>query len=83
MHMRTCRWMAGYFPIRLHKTVDLPADKSYIFGYHPHGIISLGAFCNFSTDATDFSGLFPGINLRLLTLTPNFRIPFYGFVRLR
>ncbi|CAF3673311.1 unnamed protein product [Rotaria sp. Silwood1] len=66
-----------YFPIHLHKTCDLPPDRSYIFGYHPHGIISLGAFCNFATEATDFEHKFPGINLRLLTLTSNFRIPFY------
>ena len=67
-----------YFPIRLHKTHDLPADRSYIFGYHPHGIISLGAFCNFATEATGFEEKYPGINLRLLTLSANFRIPFYG-----
>ncbi|CAF1155962.1 unnamed protein product, partial [Didymodactylos carnosus] len=66
-----------YFPIHLHKTCDLSPDRSYIFGYHPHGIISLGAFCNFATEATDFEHEFPGINLRLLTLTSNFRIPFY------
>jgi hypothetical protein len=29
--------------------------------------------------ATGFDEKYPGINLRLLTLTPNFRIPFYGF----
>ena len=31
-----------YFPIRLHKTCDLPPDRPYIFGYHPHGVIALG-----------------------------------------
>lgn len=67
-----------YFPIHLHKTCDLPADRPYIFGYHPHGIISLGAFCNFATEATGFEDKFPNINLRLLTLSANFRIPFYG-----
>lgn len=41
------------------------------------GIISLGAFCNFATEATDFSKKFPNIDLRLLTLTTNFRIPFF------
>ncbi|CAF3858727.1 unnamed protein product [Rotaria sp. Silwood1] len=69
----------NYFPIQLHKTCDLPADRSYIFGYHPHGIISLGAFCNFATEATGFEEKFPGIDLRLLTLKSNFRIPFFGF----
>lgn len=67
-----------YFPIRLHKTCDLPPDRPYIFGYHPHGIISLGAFCNFATEATGFSEKYPGIDLRLLTLKVNFRIPFYS-----
>lgn len=46
-------------------------------GYHPHGIISMGAFANFATEATGFSEMFPGIQLSLLTLTSNFRIPFY------
>ncbi|CAF1137013.1 unnamed protein product [Rotaria sordida] len=72
------KWFADYFPIRLHKTCDLPADRSYIFGYHPHGIISFGAFCNFATEGTSFEEKFPNINLRLLTLKSNFRIPFYG-----
>lgn len=67
----------GYFPIHLHKTCDLPADRPYIFGYHPHGIISLGGFGNFATEATGFEKLYPGINLRLLTLGANFNIPFY------
>ncbi|CAF0866014.1 unnamed protein product [Rotaria sordida] len=72
------KWFADYFPINLHKTCDLPSDRSYIFGCHPHGIISLGAFCNFATEATNFEEKFPGINLCLLTLKANFRIPFYG-----
>jgi len=71
-------WFRDYFPISLLKTVDLDPNKNYIFGYHPHGIIGLGAFCNFATDATGFSQLFPGINLRLLTLATNFRIPLFG-----
>ena len=23
----------------------------YVFGYHPHGTISVGAFCSFATDS--------------------------------
>lgn len=71
------KWFVGYFPIRLHKTCDLPPDRSYVFGYHPHGIICLGAFGNFVTEATGFENLFPGINLRFLVLNSNFQIPFY------
>jgi 2-acylglycerol O-acyltransferase 2 len=69
-----------YFPISLVKSADIPADRPYIFGYHPHGIIAIGALTNFATEATGFSRLFPGINLRLLTLTMNFQIPFSSLV---
>ncbi|CAJ1342943.1 unnamed protein product [Effrenium voratum] len=37
----------------------------------------MGAVCNFATEATGFSELFPGIDLRLLTLGTNFRIPVF------
>ena len=47
----------------------------YIFGYHPHGIMGLGAFCNFSTEATEVSKKFPGIRPYLATLAGNFRMP--------
>jgi 2-acylglycerol O-acyltransferase 2 len=67
---------AEYFPIRLHRTVELDPRNNYIFAYHPHGIISHGAFGNFVTEATGFSRLFPGITNTLLTLDTNFSIPF-------
>ncbi|KFY57435.1 hypothetical protein V497_05554, partial [Pseudogymnoascus sp. VKM F-4516 (FW-969)] len=51
--------------------------RGYIFGYHPHGIISHGAFAAFATEALGFAQLFPGITNSLLTLDSNFRIPFY------
>ncbi|KAH6675633.1 diacylglycerol O-acyltransferas-like protein 2B [Halenospora varia] len=68
---------ASYFPARLHRTQELPATRKYIFGYHPHGILSLGAFGAFATEALGFSQLFPGIKNTLLTLDSNFRIPIY------
>ncbi|KAH8591401.1 diacylglycerol acyltransferase-domain-containing protein [Bisporella sp. PMI_857] len=68
---------ASYFPARLHRTAELPATRKYIFGYHPHGIISHGAFAAFGTEALGFSQLFPGIKNTLLTLDSNFRIPLY------
>ncbi len=45
------------------KTADLDPEKNYIFCYHPHGVISLGAIANFTTESTGFSRLFPGISL--------------------
>jgi len=68
---------AQYFPARLYRTVELPPTRKYIFGYHPHGIISMGAFVAFSTEALGFGQLFPGIKNSLLTLDSNFRIPIY------
>ncbi|PYH97007.1 diacylglycerol o-acyltransferase [Aspergillus ellipticus CBS 707.79] len=68
---------ASYFPARLHRSEHLLPTRKYIFGYHPHGIISHGAFAAFATEALGFSALFPGITNTLLTLDSNFRIPFY------
>ncbi|KAG0753970.1 hypothetical protein G6F62_006881 [Rhizopus arrhizus] len=56
---------------------ELDPEQNYLLGYHPHGIISMGAFANFATEATGFSKLFPGIKPSLLTLAQNFRIPIY------
>ncbi|KAL1890251.1 diacylglycerol O-acyltransferase 1 [Sporothrix stenoceras] len=70
-------WFANYFPAQLHKTADLPADRKYIFGYHPHGIISHGAWVAFGTNALGFREKYPGITNSLLTLDSNFNIPFY------
>ncbi|KAI1306939.1 diacylglycerol acyltransferase-domain-containing protein [Xylaria venustula] len=70
-------FFADYYPARLHKTHELPETRKYIFGYHPHGIISHGAWAAFATDALGFSEKFPGIINSLLTLDSNFRIPFY------
>ncbi len=64
-----------YFPVTLEKTVDLDPNKNYVMGYHPHGILSCGAFCNFGSDATGFSEKFPGVTPYLLTLETNFRWP--------
>merc|ERR1712157_654837 len=49
------RHFVNYFPCRLIKTHNLDPNEKYVFCYHPHGIISLGAFGNFATDATGFS----------------------------
>ena len=68
---------ASYFPARLHRTVELEPTRKYIFGYHPHGIISHGAFAAFATEALGFSELFPGITNTLLTLEANFQVPLY------
>ncbi|KAF7237916.1 Diacylglycerol O-acyltransferase 2 [Varanus komodoensis] len=69
------RYFRDYFPVRLVKTHNLLTNRNYIFGYHPHGIMGLGAFCNFGTEATGVGQKFPGIRPYLATLAGNFRMP--------
>lgn len=130
---RKLRWwkeFANYYPIKLHKTVDLepssppvvpnglwsyaaslswpdtpiwfvtwpliflleivnrifdrgvqklpPSNgRKYLFAIHPHGIISMGAFCAIGTEGANWSSLFPGVLTHVLTLASNFYFPFY------
>ncbi|ODQ77877.1 hypothetical protein BABINDRAFT_163252 [Babjeviella inositovora NRRL Y-12698] len=103
------RSFVEYFPIRIHKTVDLqptftqkwvedepetnwfkralrgavkkPFEKRvktgprYMFCYHPHGIISMGAFGAMATEGAGWSKAFPGIPVSLLTLINQFKLP--------
>ncbi|EAU90640.2 diacylglycerol O-acyltransferase [Coprinopsis cinerea okayama7 len=71
------KYFADYYPVQLLKEVDLPPDRPYVFGYHPHGIIGMGAVAAFATQSTGFAEAFPGIYPRLLTLATNFQMPFY------
>ncbi|XP_064455292.1 2-acylglycerol O-acyltransferase 1-like [Ornithodoros turicata] len=71
------RYLRDYFPVELVKTCDLDPTKNYIFGYHPHGIMCVGAFCNFATEATRFSETFPGITPHLLALQGQFWFPLH------
>ena len=71
------RLLAAYFPAHLHKTADLPPGKPHIFCYHPHGILSFSAWLSFASEALGFSQLFPGLDVRILTLSINFRNPFF------
>ncbi|KAJ8586171.1 diacylglycerol acyltransferase [Rhizopogon salebrosus TDB-379] len=75
--LKIWQYFAEYYPASLLKECDLPADRPYVFGYHPHGIIGMGALATFATEATGFSKAFPGIKPHLLTLTNNFHVPLY------
>ncbi|KAJ3284869.1 Diacylglycerol O-acyltransferase 2 [Rhizoclosmatium sp. JEL0117] len=67
--------LASYFPINIHKTVDLPPNKNYVFGCHPHGVIGGTHFLTFATDALGIDQLFPDIDVHTTTLASNFSIP--------
>jgi len=70
------RHFRNYFPVTLVKTAELPSNKNYVIGYHPHGIVSIGCFVNFGTEATQFSATFPGIVPSICTLVGQFWFPF-------
>lgn len=63
-----------YFPCSLRKSCRLDPQRKYVFGYHPHGILSLGCLGNVASDV--FGTVFPGINVHPLTLKSNFVVPF-------
>ncbi|XP_065545631.1 diacylglycerol O-acyltransferase 2-like [Lathamus discolor] len=71
------RHFRDYFPVKLVKTHDLSPSHNYIIGSHPHGILCVGAFCNFITGSTGFEEMFPGIQPFLTTLAGNFRLPIF------
>ncbi|KAI0034470.1 DAGAT-domain-containing protein [Vararia minispora EC-137] len=68
------KYFAEYYPASCE--ADLPADRPYVFGYHPHGGLR-GAIATFATEATGFSKAFPGIRPHLLTLSSNFHVPIH------
>lgn len=78
--------LSDYFPVVLLKqnpeTIFDPKEK-YMFGYHPHGIISVGCFVNFAADANGVSEMFPGITIKPATLENNFFVPFWREIILR
>lgn len=68
--------LVSYFPhAEIHKSVELSPEKSYMFCYHPHGIFTIGGWLAFGTEALGWSKLFPGIDVRILTLNLNFNAP--------
>jgi len=78
-YLRTAQiWkhFCDYFPITMVASAPLDPSRKYVFAYHPHGIIGMGAFGAFATDYGGFPKLFPGIERRLCTLDQNFRWPF-------
>lgn len=68
---------ASYFPVSLVKEADLDPKFNYFIGSHPHGILCSGAFCNFATEGTNVSKVFPGIRFTLTTLNCQFVMPLY------
>ena len=73
----TIRWTAEYFRMRLVKTAELDPRHSYLFAYHPHGVISMGYATGLCTNGCRFEDVFPGIDRSGTTLKATFMVPFY------
>lgn len=71
---RINKWFVKYFPVSIHKTTELPADRNYIFSCHPHGIICMGICANFATDGNEKTTVFPDLRFFVCTLTSNFKM---------
>ncbi|XP_075384267.1 2-acylglycerol O-acyltransferase 3-like [Tenrec ecaudatus] len=71
------KYLRDYFPIKLVKTAELPPDRNYVMGVHPHGIMCIGYSCNFSTESNAFSQQFPGLRPFIAMLAGVFRLPIY------
>ncbi|KAI8870061.1 diacylglycerol-acyltransferase [Ramicandelaber brevisporus] len=71
------KWARDYFPVQLLKEEELDPNGKYILPFHPHGIIGISALLGIGTEACRLEQVLPGINVRLLTLTSNFLMPFY------
>ncbi|PVD19110.1 hypothetical protein C0Q70_21670 [Pomacea canaliculata] len=74
---RVWRYYRDYFPYKLIKTADLPADRNYIFACHPHGIMCFAPFLTFSTEASGFTEIFPGLTPYLLTSSTLHKYPLF------
>lgn len=74
-------WLGWLFsPSSSKKTNQTKKERTgtqYIFGYHPHGIIGMGALAAIATEGTFWSRLFPGIPTTLLTINNQFSVPLY------
>ena len=74
----------NYFPITLYPpAARLDPRRSYILGYHPHGIISVGAITAFATTACGGDRILgAGLVSHLVTLDTQFRVPFWNVLLL-
>lgn len=70
------KYFSDYFPSKLIKTVDLPADTNYLFVVYPHGVLSFSTLACFGSEANDIEGEhYPGIEFHIVTLDINFHSP--------
>jgi len=66
----------AWFPASIHFESPLSPEKQYIFGSHPHGVMSLH-HAMLASNGCNFHSVSPGSSRRDLGASVVFRIPFY------
>lgn len=61
------KWFKQYFNASIIQETELNNDKNYFFIVYPHGLISMGSWCNFVATA----------KIRIATLNSNFFVPIF------
>ncbi|GMR43059.1 hypothetical protein PMAYCL1PPCAC_13254 [Pristionchus mayeri] len=74
-HAPYMAWAGDYFNYRIVKTEELPTDRNYIVGSHPHGLLCLGMFMSFSSYMAGITSLYNGIRFWSVTLAGQFFSP--------
>uniref|UniRef100_A0A915IKV0 diacylglycerol O-acyltransferase n=1 Tax=Romanomermis culicivorax TaxID=13658 RepID=A0A915IKV0_ROMCU len=68
------KYYHDYFPLTLVKTANMDKTQNYIFGCHPHGIISMGVGNIFGSESENVSERF-GLSFYICTLKSQFYFP--------
>ena len=66
-----------YFPVKIVNTANLDPDKNYIFGCHPHGVITSSGFGSFINPFSDFKKILPNSKIYFATINIHFKTTFY------
>jgi 2-acylglycerol O-acyltransferase 2 len=71
--LRFWHFFRSYFPVQVIRSQKIDPKKKYVIGINPHGIWSVSAWANFVSD----NNAFPGLDYRIVTVSPNFYVPFW------
>ncbi|KAG5873725.1 hypothetical protein JTB14_035539 [Gonioctena quinquepunctata] len=73
------RYFRDYFPLRFEKApfVELDPKRNYLFCTFPHGMLSTGAFNAFATEYSGYRNYFPYHEVRVVTLSQHYQMPFF------
>ncbi|GMR40703.1 hypothetical protein PMAYCL1PPCAC_10898 [Pristionchus mayeri] len=74
-HAPYMTWAGDYFNYRIVKTEELPTDRNYIVGSHPHGLICFGMLISFASYMSGITSLYEGIRFWSGTLAGQFSSP--------